>query len=119
MELPTPSDEWHVDVEMPTPLLRKVVAITNVRERSNDDTSLFRVTHEAQGQIFPGDSKRTQVSYRMDSVLFGRKSDLFAQAIIARAYVEGSLMAEVTKPVSEMQCCSKRRDELCGHPSVL
>jgi hypothetical protein len=96
-------DDWHVDIEMPTALLRKVVAITRVRDRSNEKVSVFRITQESFGQIFPGDSKRTQVSYQMDSVLFGRQGELFGQLITAKAYVDGSLATEIQRSVREMQ----------------
>jgi hypothetical protein len=96
-------DDWHVDIEVPTPLLRKVAALSLVRDRSNDKMSLFRITQESFGEIYPGDSKRTQVSYRMDSVLFGRQGELFGQLMTAKAYVAGQLAAEIQKPVREMQ----------------
>ena len=96
-------DDWHLDIEVPTPLLRKVVALSLIRDRSNDKVSFFRITHESIGAIYPGDSKRTQVSYQMDSALFGRQAELFGQLMTAKAYVAGQLAAAIQRPVREMQ----------------
>ena len=97
--------EWHIDVEVPTPLLREVVAITKIRDRSDNRRSLFRVTQEGFGPIYPGDVKQIRVSYQMNQPLFDREEELFLQLITARAYAENALVAEVSKPVQvKMQC---------------
>jgi hypothetical protein len=99
-------DDWHIDVEMPTPLLKRPESHSGyVRDRSNDGFTLIRVTHESfGGALFPGDSRLMKISYQMNQRLFNYRSQLFEQLITARAYAEGKVAAEqVTKTVSELQ----------------
>jgi len=97
--------DWHVDVEIPTPLLRKASShVGYVRERSDEDVTLIRFTHELHsGPVFPGDSRLMRISYHMSQKLFEHSSQLFGEAITARAYVEGVVAAEIKKSVGEMQ----------------
>jgi len=76
-----------------------------VHERSNKEMTFIRFTEEAyRGAVFPGDSRVMKVSYYVDQRLFERRSQVFAQAITARAYAEDKVAAaEVKKTVSEMQ----------------
>ncbi len=44
------SCDWHVDVEIPTPLLKNAAShVGFVRERSNDSVTLIRFTHQLHG----------------------------------------------------------------------
>jgi hypothetical protein len=99
-------NDWHVDVEIPTPLLKKAAShIGYVPDRSDDDVTLIRFTHEAyRGVLFPGDSRLMTVSYHMNQRLYDYRSQFFEQFIVARAYAGGEVAAEeVRKTVSEMQ----------------
>ena len=99
-------DDWHIDVEMPTLLLRRPEShLGCVRDRSNDQFTLIRFTHESfGGALFPGDSRLMKISYQMNQRLFNYRGQLFELSITARAYADGRVAAEeVTKPVSEMQ----------------
>lgn len=97
--------DWHVDVEIPTPLLKKASSHEGyVRERSDKHVTLIRFTHDSDNApIFPGDSRLMQLSYHMNRELFERSSRLFGEVITARAYVQGVMAAEINKAVGEMQ----------------
>jgi hypothetical protein len=102
-----PVNDWHVDVEIPTPLLKNAAShVGFVRERSNDSVTLIRFTHQSHsGALYPGDSKLMTISYHMNRRLFDYRSQLFEQVISARAYADGEVAAEqIKKTVSEMQC---------------
>lgn len=97
---------WHVDVEMPTPLLKKPAShVGYVPDRSNKESTLIRFTEEShRGALFPGDSRVMKVSYYVDQQLFERRSQVFERVITARAYAEDEVAAaEAKKTVSEMQ----------------
>ena len=99
-------DDWHVDVEMPTLLLKKPAShVGYVPDRSNKDVTLIRFTHDSyKGALFPSDSRLLKVSYHMNERLFNYRSQFLEQLITARAYAEGTVAAvEVKKIVSEMQ----------------
>jgi len=99
--------DWHVDIEIPTPLLKKPEShLGYVPERSNDVTTLIRFTHESfNGAIFPGDSQLMKISYHINQRLFNYRSQFFEQFITARAYAEDEAAAEeIKETVSEMQC---------------
>jgi hypothetical protein len=104
-----PVNDWHVDVEIPTPLLKNAAShVGFVRERSNDIVTLIRFTHQSHsGALYPGDSKLMTISYHMNQRLFGgvgSRSQLYEQVISARAYADGVVAAEqIKKSVSEMQ----------------
>ena len=98
--------DWHVDVEMPRLLLKNGSShVGYVKERSDEDVSLIRFTHEAhKGPIFPDDLRHMLVSYRMTHELYsGHRRQLFDQVVSVRAYVEGEMAAEIRKPVAELQ----------------
>ena len=102
-----PLNDWHVDVEIPTPLLKNAAShVGFVRERSNDSVTLIRFTHQLHdGALYPDDSKLMTISYHMNQSLFRSRGQLFEQVISARAYADGEVAAEqIKKTVSEMQC---------------
>jgi hypothetical protein len=98
-------DDWHVDVAVPTPLLRKASAhVGFVPERSNKDATLIRFRHESHnGSIYPGDSRLLLISYRMTHELYERRGQLLEQPVIARAYIQGVLGAEIKQPAANLQ----------------
>ena len=98
-------NDWHVDVEIPTPLLKKGSSYVGyVKERSDQDVSVIRFTHEFyKGAIFPDDSRLMQIAYSMTRELYYGRGQLFGQLVSARAYVEGVMAAEIKKPVGELQ----------------
>ena len=99
-------EHWHVDLEMPAPLLKKPAShVGYVPDRSNKEITLIRFTEESyRGTLFPGDSRVLKVSYYVDQRLFEHRSQIFQQLIGARAYAEDKVAAdEVKKTVSEMQ----------------
>jgi hypothetical protein len=98
---------WHVDVEIPTQLLKEPEShVGYVRDRSTDQITLIRFTHEShKGALFPGDSRLMKISYHMSQRLFNHRSEFFKQSITVSAYAEGEVAAEEIKtPASEMQC---------------
>jgi hypothetical protein len=97
-------NNWHVDVEIPTPLLKTLSHVGYVKERSDRSVSVIRFTHELNnGAIFPSDSRLMQISYRMTHELYYGRGQLFDQAVSARAYVEGAMAADIKKTVGELQ----------------
>jgi hypothetical protein len=100
-----PVNDWHVDVEIPTPLLKNAVShLGHVCERSNDKVTLIRFTHEShKGVVYTGNSKLLKISYRMNQTLFDYRSRLFEQVISARAYADEVAAEEIRKTVREMQ----------------
>jgi hypothetical protein len=99
-------EDWHVDLEMPAPLLKKPAShVGYVPDRSNKEITLIRFTEESYRRtLFPGDSRVLKVSYYVDQRLFEHRSQIFQQLIGARAYAEDKVAAEeVKKTVSEMQ----------------
>jgi hypothetical protein len=99
-------ENWHVDLEMPTPLLKNPAShVGYVRDRSNKEITLIRFTEESyKGALFPGDSRVMKVSYYVDQRLFEHRSQIFEQDITVRAYAEDEVAAaEAKKTVSEMQ----------------
>jgi hypothetical protein len=99
-------NNWHVEVELPTALVLKPAShICYVADRSNQQESLFRFTHEGyKGPIYPGDSLTMTISYYMNWELFKHRSRFLEQPFVARAFADGAVAAEeVRKIASEMQ----------------
>jgi len=100
-----PIDEWHVDVELPTILLRpNVTYAPRVGDRSDNAATLFRSTQGTHpSAIFPGDTKTVlTVDYRVDEAVYARMPEWFAQSFTAWAYIAGEV-TEASTPAGEMQ----------------
>jgi hypothetical protein len=92
-------DDWYIEVEMPTLLLEGREAEGGfVRERSNDHTSLFRLSTKRPLPV--GDSYNADIRYRVDEALYDEHHDVIdSWRATARAFVDGELViqAELAK----------------------
>lgn len=94
--------DWHVDLEIPTRLLDPNVTHTRrVSERSDEEWTLLRATHDA---VYPGDTKLAMtVDYRIDQEIFMNQRGLFNQSVTAVAYVNGEVGAKAEQNVRDLQ----------------
>ena len=100
-----PIDDYHIDVEFPTELLKHPEENHHyVRTRCTKTHSFFRVTQYQHGtKIFPGDTLRAMtLRYFVDDEIFSRRSDLFQKTVTATLYSEGTSKV-VEKKVSQLQ----------------
>jgi hypothetical protein len=97
-------DDWYMEVEFPTPLLEPGVLIGGmVRERSTAGRSLIRTSNRLP-PIHSGDDFKARIGYRVNDDIYRNQRHLFDEIAKARAFIAGELVAEVERPVDELQC---------------
>ncbi|WP_437545669.1 toll/interleukin-1 receptor domain-containing protein [Sorangium sp. So ce367] len=98
-------DDWEIEVTFPTPLLDGTVHAMRVAERSNAHQTLFRHSSTTGLQpIRPADHFSFEFGYHIDDRIYSRRDELFPQLVKARALVNGEVVAEVERPLRELQC---------------
>jgi hypothetical protein len=61
------------------------------------------VGREACRALRPGEDQEIRVGYQVTDALYSRRHELFEQLAKARALIDGSLVAEVARPIQELQ----------------
>jgi hypothetical protein len=62
------------------------------------------LSHTFKKPLHSGDRQPITIPYRVDDTIHRRRDELYPQLVQVRAYVDGALVAEVARPVSELQC---------------
>lgn len=97
-------DDWHVDIEIPTPLLKKGTSVGVVGGRSNKERTLFRFNHESDGRpIFPGDTRTMEVPYRVNDQLFEKHGQILDQSVKATSYIHDDVGDSIERPARDLQ----------------
>lgn len=98
-------EDWEVEIELPTPLLEPGVHVgIRVADRSDGVRSLFRAgSHTLRQPLRIGDQREIKIGYRVDAEIYRRRDELFSQTAVARAMVDGQQVAEVVRPMSELE----------------
>ena len=101
-----PLVDYHVDVEIPRPLLEHPEShVKLVADRSTSTLCLIRAPYDPRLEVYPGDSKKVLViPYRIDDELFRNRGDLFNEEVHATLYRKGFVPLAVKKAVGELQC---------------
>ena len=96
--------EYHVDIEVPTPVLED--SSGRVGNRSDRDKSLFRKAWRSdEDDIFPEDRQVViSIPYFMDSRLFSHRGNLFDRIVRATFYQGGQLRVQIERRFGELQC---------------
>ncbi len=97
-------DDWEVEVVFPTLLLEPGV-IVGIKDNARSDASdsFFVASRRAMGPIRPGDRKEVTIGYRVDDDIYFNRPEVFERMATARALVDGEIVAEVRRSVSELQ----------------
>ena len=101
-----PITSFHVDLEFPSRVIENVeenpLYVTN---RSNFETSFFRISHRSNGkELFPGDSEIIMsVQYYMIHEIYYSRGNLFDQKVSATFYQVGFRPLRVEKFFGELQ----------------
>lgn len=97
---------FHVDLEFPSRVIENIEENPlYVANRSNFETSLFRVSHRSDGkELFPGDSEVIiSLQYYMVHHIYYRRGNLFEQKVSATFYQVGFRPLRVEKFFGELQ----------------
>jgi hypothetical protein len=101
-----PVNDWHIDIEFPTVLLKQPEQDRHyVNTRSNKTHSFFRVKQFDHGTVlFPGDTLRAiTIDYFVDNEIYMHRQDLFKSTVRATLFSEGIEPEVVEKSISELQ----------------
>lgn len=101
-----PLGEYHIDLEMPAPIIERARDIyPYVAERSNERIAFFRVTTRNVGsEIYPGDARvALGIPYYMDHKIYFDRRGLFEQIVRATLYRRGFPPLAVERPFEEFQ----------------
>jgi hypothetical protein len=97
--------DWYVEVDFPTLLLPPGVHFpARVEARSNPRRTLFRTSSKLD-PLAAGDSFTFKLPYYVDNeILFNKTLDpIEVESVTARAFVDGEMVAETTRPMKELQ----------------
>lgn len=96
---------WHIDVEMPTSILRTDIHVAHkVNASSDKKKSVFRFTQDDRPQpIYPGEKVLFTIPYMIDDALFHHGEHLFAETVRARAFAEDKMISRSEKSVRDLQ----------------
>lgn len=97
-------DDWELEVDFPTALVEPHIVIgSKVLDRSNAKRSLFRMSSSDPKQpLRAGDTKVHTIPYRVDKRIYFERRELLQELVFVRAFVNGELMAEVQKSMSQL-----------------
>lgn len=97
-------DDWELEIEFPTGLLGSTIYGIKVEERSNATITFFRVDgRELKKPLRPGDEQSIRIAYFVNKELYWNRKEIFAETAKARALVDGSIVAEIERPLSELE----------------
>ncbi len=97
-------DDWEIEVEFPTPLLDGTIHAIKVDERSDAESTLFRLDGRRIGkELRPGDEQFVKIGFFVNNDIFWKRQELFERVAKARALVDGEIVAEVERQVRELQ----------------
>jgi hypothetical protein len=102
-------DDWEVDVDFPTPLMEpNVIVAARVASQSNNERSVIRAQgREMRKPLRPGEEHNIRLGYFVDDDVFhGRKrgqAHYFDELVRVRVLVDGSIAAELEKPIRDLQ----------------
>lgn len=75
-----------------------------VDERSNAELSFFRVEgRKLKKPLRPGDEQVVRIKYFVNDEIFENRRELLDVEVSARALVDGAIVAEVARPMRELQ----------------
>ena len=101
-----PISGFHVDLEFPTRVIENIDENTlYIENRSNFDTSFFRVVHRSDGnEIYPGDSEVIiSLPYYMVHEIYYSRGYLFQHMVRVTFYQTGYHPLLVERPFGELQ----------------
>jgi hypothetical protein len=97
-------DDWEIEIEFPTPLLDGTIHAIKVDERSNTNTTFFRLEGpKIKKPLRPGEDHPVRIGYFVNKDIYDRRHDLFGRLVKARALVNGEVAAEVQRSIRELQ----------------
>lgn len=97
-------DDWEIEIEFPTALMDGVSYGMKVDERSNEETTFFRIVgSRMRKQLRPGDRQEVKIGYFINDERYRLRHDLFGRTARARALVDGEVVATVERAIEELQ----------------
>lgn len=101
----SPVSTYHIDFEFPAGMIENVQNLDHyVPNRATHDYSFFRVTQEAIGEIFPGDSYAImKIPYYVDDEIFYHRDSILKSIVKVSAYTEGYAPKVIEKSMAELQ----------------
>jgi hypothetical protein len=98
-------DDWEVEFEFPTVLLDATVQAMHVPHRSNSETSFFLADGQKLGiRLRPDEERVIRIGYHVTHEIFHRHQHVLSDGSArARALVDGEIVAEIERPLNELQ----------------
>jgi len=100
-----PVSTYHIDLEFPAGLIENVQKLDHyVPNRATHHYSFFRITQEAIGEIFPGDSYAImKIPYYVDNEIFSHRDSPLKSIVKVSVYTEGYAPKLIEKSMAELQ----------------
>lgn len=100
-------DGWVVEVRLPRSVLESNLSYPIVEDASSPEEAVMRWTEqEHSGPIYPDETREiVGLDYYMDHDLYWAKEDtgLFAQPVQVKFFVDGEVVATVSRPFGDLQ----------------
>lgn len=101
----SPVSQYHIDLEFPAGLIEDVQSLNYyMPNRATNDYSFFRVTQNAIGEMYPGDSYAImKIPYYVDDEIFDYQASLLKSIVKVSVYTEGYVPKVIEKSMAELQ----------------
>ena len=97
-------DDWEIEIELPTQLCDGNVYAIKVDDRSDANSTLFRVDgRKLRKPLRPGDSYPIKIGYFINKVIYDKRDYFYALPVKVRVLVDGEIAATVEKHVADFQ----------------